>query len=47
MTAREHLTLWPLVALVVLFGVYPQPLFTMIDLSSKLLVTQVGMPWTK
>jgi len=47
MTAREHLTLWPLVILVVLFGIYPQPLFNLIDLSSKLLVTQVGMPWTK
>jgi NADH-quinone oxidoreductase subunit M len=47
MTPREHLTLWPLVILVVLFGIYPQPLFNLIDLSSKLLVTQVGMPWVK
>src|SRR5262245_752381 len=46
MTAREHLTLWPLTILVVLFGIYPQPLFTAIEMSSQLLVTQVGMPWT-
>jgi NADH-quinone oxidoreductase subunit M len=46
MTAREHLTLWPLAILVVVFGIYPQPLFDAIELSSQVIVQQVGMPWT-
>ena len=47
MTPREHLTLWPLTILVVVFGVYPQPLFDLIERSSMVIVQQVGMPWTK
>ena len=47
MTPREHLTLWPLAILVVVFGVFPQPLFDAIQASSNLIVKVVDMPWVK
>jgi NADH-quinone oxidoreductase subunit M len=40
MTPREHLTLWPLAILVIVFGIYPQPLFDAIDLTSRLIVSR-------
>ncbi len=45
MTAREHVTVWPLVLLIVAFGVYPAPLINLMSESVKVLVNQVGMPW--
>ncbi len=44
---REQFTLWPLLLLVVVFGIYPKPLLDLIVPSVNYLVGQVGMPWVK
>ena len=43
MTARERLAIAPLVVLILVLGVYPKPVLSMIEPSTALLQTSVGV----